>query len=57
MNTSMSAQPTPYFGSAQPTPYFDSAQPTSYIDCTDMALGSDIYNFSLDAYASLKIAG
>ncbi|WP_396642233.1 hypothetical protein [Methylomonas sp. 2B] len=24
---------------------------------TDMALGSDIYNFSLDAYASLKIAG
>lgn len=24
---------------------------------TDMALGSDIYSFSLDAYASLKIAG
>lgn len=24
---------------------------------TDMALGSDIYHFSLDAYASLKIAG
>jgi len=26
-------------------------------DDADMALGSDIYNFSLDAYASLKIAG
>ncbi|OHX35114.1 hypothetical protein BJL95_00775 [Methylomonas sp. LWB] len=26
-------------------------------DDTDMALGSDIYSFCLDAYASLKIAG